>query len=104
MRATWISADLIAAVRNSRSRAAADPTMNALRALIPMAILTLLTSGCSLLTQPPRDDAIRQAEASKAEAARSGAIGARARQLEDKGMSSREARAIADTESRLRGR
>jgi len=69
-----------------------------------LVLLTTLASGCSVLTRPPDQKLAQQLEQAKQANERELLIRDRAADLEKRGLSSREARAISDTEYKMSGR
>ncbi len=62
--------------------------------------LTLFASGCGLVTQQPSETKARRLEDSRAQAENSSHIAAETKRLEDKGLSPREARSLAEAQAR----
>lgn len=64
-----------------------------------MCVLMLPLSGCALLTEPPSESRAGELERGRAEIDRSQAVEARAAQHQRRGLSGKEARALAEAES-----
>ena len=60
--------------------------------------LAMLLSGCSIITQPPSEAKARRLEDGRLAAERDAHVQADTKKLEDRGLTSREARSLAEAQ------
>lgn len=72
--------------------------------LLVLFAASLLVTGCSIFTKPPREDAVAIQEQGRALSERAAWSNSRSRSLEKSGLSRAEAKAVADIESALRAK
>ena len=63
---------------------------------VAIVALTMLLSGCSIISQPPSEAKARRLEEGRLAAERGAHLQADTKRLEDRGLSGREARSLAE--------